>query len=185
MPTAGERRSAADVLAKIKAKTERVSILLDPDLVDEHAALDRRLQSASDEQKHELAEQILELEQRIADEEVEFVFKGMGRTRWRKLLADYPPTDEQRARGAEFNTDTFPFEAMAECIVEPEMSADQLRQLNDMLSEVQFAQLWGACLSANIGSGVTRPESLAAHVILANGGGKSPLRSVSESVEAS
>lgn len=167
MPTAGERRSAADVLAKAKAKTERVRLLLDGDLLDQHEQLSAEFEA--DGENVELAERIVALEAEIRDAEVEFVFKGMGRGRWRALIAEHPPTDDQKAQGAEFNVDTFPFVAMAACLDEPRMTVDELKELNDRaLTEVQFSHLWTGCLKAALGTGATVPSSEAARRHLAN-----------------
>jgi hypothetical protein len=186
MPSDRQRVAAADVLAAAKPKTSRVRLLLDGDLFDEHATLSAALEAAADEEKEALAEQVLDLEQRMADTEVEFVQKGMGRGRWRKLAADHPARDEDKAAGLDFNADTFPFAALAECLVEPVMTADELVQLHDeVLDEVQFSQLWSGCLKVNMGGGLTRPESQAARAIQANGRLRSVQPSNSESAEAS
>jgi hypothetical protein len=185
MATAGQTRSAAEVLAKAQTRTGRVRLVLDGDLLDEHARLEDALDAASDGEKREIAEQIVDCEQRLADAEVEFVFRGLGRPTWRKMVADHPPTDTQRAEGADFNVDTFPFEAMAASLVDPAMTADQVRELEEHLDEVQFSTLWSACIRANVGGGVTRPESRAARAIMANGRRSSPQPSGSESPAAS
>lgn len=181
MGTQGERQAAAEVLAKAKAKTARVKLCLDGDLLDEHAQLSERLAEAqaTDEDTNEpdrapaIAEEIVALEQAIAEAEVEFVFRGMGRGRWRKMLADHPPTDAMKEDGAEFDVDEFPFEAMAACIVSPTLTVDQLKELNDeSLDESQFSQVWNACLRVNLG-GVNRPSSEAARAIVQSSRGKS------------
>lgn len=171
MVSAGERRSAADVLAKAKAKTERVRLLLDGDLLDQHEQLAAELAALGEgsDQMTELSERILALEEEMKAAEVEFVFKGIGRGRWRAMIADHPPTEEQRAQGAEFNIDTFPFVAMAACLDEPRMTIDELVELNDRaLNEVQFSLLWAGCLKAALGTGAALPSSEAARRHLAN-----------------
>lgn len=172
MGTAGERKAAADILAKAKARTGRATLVLDGALVDDHerlvaelAGLDQTGPAARD-----LADRIVALEAQMAEAEVEFVFNGLGRGRWRKLLADYPPSEQDRATGLDFDPNTFPFAAMTEALEEPAFTAEELRSLlDDVLSEIQFQVLWAACLKANVGSGVSRPESPAAHAITANG----------------
>jgi len=184
MPTAGERRSAADVLAKAKAKTERVRLLLDGDLLDQHEQL--TAESKADEGNVELADRLVALEAEMRDAEVEFVFKGMGRGRWRALAAEHPPSDEHKAQGDNFDSDVFPFEAMSRCLDEPRMTVEELKELHDRsLSELQYQKLWFGCLAANLGGSVTRPESRAAHATRANGRHKSAQLSESESAEVS
>lgn len=174
MTSDAQRRAAADVLAQARAKVARVRLCLDGDLLDEHAQLEQALATARayDEQHNEItapevARQVVELEERIADAEIEFVFRAMGRGRWRKLAADNPPSDDQAREGAEFDVDVFPFEAMAASLEDPEMTADELRQLHDdVLDEAQFVALWSACLRANLGGALNRPESAAARSVL-------------------
>jgi hypothetical protein len=195
MVAQGERRAAAEVLANAKAKTARVRLCLDGHLLDEHAVLSEQLEQAQryDETTNDpdtapgIAQEIVALEARIAEEEVEFVFRGLGRGRWRTLLADHPPSEEQVAQGAvDFDPDVFPFEAMAASLVEPTMTADELSELNDeVLDEIQFNTIWGTCLRANLGNGVNRPESVAARNVLASVRPSSVQPSDSESRAAS
>lgn len=171
MVSAGERRAAADVLASAKAKTARVRLVLDGDLLDRQLQLNEQLAAAEDDSDAALAvaREIVELEAEIDEAGVEFVFRGMGRGRWRKLLAEHPPTDEQKTLGAEFDVDTFPFHAMAACLVEPALTVDDLQALEeDALDEVSFGQLWAACLKACLGSGANHPSSAAARRLLAS-----------------
>lgn len=161
--------------------------MLDSDLLDEHERLTRELDELPEGRNSEaLAEQIVQLEEQIAEAEVEFVFRGLGRGRWRKLIADHPPTEEDQADGAEFDTQEFPFVAMAACLESPALTVDDLKTLNDeALSEMTFNALWAACLTANLGGGVSRPESRAAHAIRANGRHSSEPQSDSAGPEAS
>lgn len=173
MATAGERRAAAEVLARAKARTARVSICLDGDLEDRLESARAAFEAAAEnsDEAAVLAADLVALEDEVAEASTEFVFQ-VGRGRWRKLMADHPPTDEQKAQGAEFDVDEFPFAAMAEFLVEPVMSAEQLKQLDDeAFDEVKFSKLWGACLKAAVG-GQSRPSSEAARR-LANGRGNS------------
>lgn len=180
--------SAEDVLARAQARTARVRVVLDGDLLDEHAVLEAELATLDPDSAEAaaLAESIVALEDRVATAEVEFVFKGMGRGRWRKLAADHPPTDEQKVRGADFDVDVFPFLAMAESIVEPALTAEDLTALNDdVWDEATYQQVWGACLRANVAGALTRPESAAARSVLQNVRLRSVQPSDSESREAS
>jgi hypothetical protein len=188
MPSAGERQAAADVLAKAKARTHRVSLVLDGDLLDEHERLTAALAGLPEGANSEAIEFDLdELDDQIREAEITFVFRGIGRGRWRKLLADHPPTEDDKAIGSEFNSETFPFAAMAASIIEPALGEADLLALNEeTLAEVDFQEIWLACLIANLGSaGSTRPESRAARASAANGRRNSPPPSGSESPEAS
>lgn len=180
--------SAQDVLARAQARTARVRVVLDGDLLDEHAVLEATLATLDPDSAEAtaLAERIVALEEQISAAEVEFVFKGMGRGRWRKLAADHPPTDEQKARGADFDVDVFPFLAMAESIVKPALTAEELTRLNDEVWDEQtYQQVWGACLRANVAGALTRPESAAARSVLQSVRLRSVQPSDSGSLEAS
>jgi hypothetical protein len=182
MPSAGERKAAADILAKAKARVSRVKLVLDGDLLAEHERLNAELEAAPEGGNvEELAQHLIDLEEQIRKAEIEFVFRGIGRGRWRKLLADHPPSDEDKAAGLDFSQENFPFAAMAASIVSPTLSEDDLRELDEeTFTEVDFQKIWTCCLRANVGAGVTRPESRAAHAILANGRHSSPQPSDSE-----
>jgi hypothetical protein len=176
----------SSVFENARGKPERCRLLLDGALADEYEQLEQALVDATDEADQEiLAHQVVDLEARMREAEVEFVFIGIGRGAWRRLVAKHPPSEDEKAAGAEFSIDNFPIEAMSASLVEPKLTVDELRRLNDeILTFEQYGQLWSACLRANVGSG-SRPESLAARAILANGGGKSQQPSKSESAAAS
>lgn len=166
-------------------------LVLDGNLIDEHNQLVAELGDLID--KHgpdapaaeEAAGRVVAHEQLVEDATVEFVFQAMGRGPWRKLHADHPPTEEQAAQGAGFDTDVFPFVAMAACLVSPKLTREQLEDLNDrVLDEVLFARLWGACLDVNVGEVVNRPGSAAARSVLRSVRLRSEQPSDSESVEA-
>lgn len=167
MPSAGERKAAADILAKAKARTARVTLCLDGELEDRLEAAREAFDAAPEDEG--LASELVSLEAEAEDASTEFVFQ-VARGRWRKLMADHPPTDQQKTQGAEFDVDEFPFAAMAEFLVEPVMTADELKQLNDdAFDEVKFSKLWGACLKAAVG-GQSRPSSEAARLLLSTRG---------------
>jgi hypothetical protein len=175
----------SDLFTTARAKPERCRILLDGVLADEHAQLEDELAGADESARHMLAERIVDVEEQIRKAEIEFVFVAIGRGKWRRLQADHPPSEDERAQGIDFSVDDFPFEAMSASLVEPRLTVAELRRLNDeVLTFEQYSLLWATCLAANVGV-ASRPESLAARAILANGGGKSQLPSDSESAAVS
>ena len=186
MGTGNQRLAAAEVIARAKTKTARARLQLDGDLLDRHAVLSEQMDAADDvDAKTAIAEQLVALEAEMADTEFEFRFKGRGRVRWQKVQADHPPTDEQAAKGADFDVDVFPYVIMAESLVEPVMTEAELRALCEQLDEVQFGTLWGACLKANLGSGAIRPGGSRAAAFLESVRPKSEQPSEPESLEAS
>lgn len=182
MATAGERVAAAEVLAKAKARTARVALVLDGELLAEHELLSGQLKAHAKDSPEAaaIAARILNIEDAMGESEVEFVFRGLGRGRWRALLAAFPPQPEDEKGGVDFDSQEFPFAAMAACLVEPALTVDDLKALHEeALSEMAFNQLWATCLQANVGSSSSRPESQVARGIAGSERPKSQLQSVS------
>lgn len=184
MTSAGERAAAAEVLAKAKARTSRVRLLLDGDLEDRIDDARAAFDAAPDgDEKAALAARLVALEEEGAKAETEFVFQ-VSRGRWRKLIADHPPTDEQRSAGAMFNEESFVPAALSEFLVSPKLTVDDIEALNeDALDEAKFQTLWATLFKAAVGSG-SRPPSEAARSLLNTRGNSKPA-SNSESAEAS
>lgn len=174
MATAGERAAAAEVLGKARARTSRVRLLLDGELSDQLDAVRSDFEAAAPEsdEARATAERLVALEDEAEKEKTLFVFQ-VGRGRWRKLIADHPPSEEHKALGAEFDPVEFPFVAMAEFLIEPKLTVDDLRSLEeDVLDEVQFNVLWGTCLKAAVGSGARDPSLAARQLLNACGSSK-------------
>lgn len=117
------------------------------------------------------AARILELQQEMADSEVEFRFRGIGRKAYGAMLREHPPTADQKAEADQakmmllFNPDTFPPALMAASCVTPESaSVESFQAIWDGWSEGQTVELWRACLAVNQGSAETPPKSLTASV---------------------
>lgn len=182
MVSAGERAAAAEVLAKAKARTSRVRLLLDGDLADQIADASAAFENAPEgDEKVALAERLVELEEQGTKAETEFVFQ-VSRGRWHKLMADHPPTDETPQ--AMFNQDTFVPAAICEFLVSPKLSLDDFEALNEeVLDEMQYQTLWTTVFKAAIGGGVIPPSEAARSLL--NTRGNSKPASNSESAEAS
>lgn len=159
----GKKWTADKVMSARKPNSATAKILLDPDIAAELEELGSRLSrlkatskgSMLDEEPEEirLANAIQKLEKKAADQTVTFVFQGIGRRRWAQLLAEYPPTKEQRKEhNAQWDVDRFPPAAVAESCVEPEgMTVDLAQQMWDEWEDGQISKMWRACLQANLG----------------------------------
>ena len=179
-----------DILAKTEDETHRrvvtVEILVDQELHAEHAELDAELEHLAESgtesigtpRAREIAARLVEIEQETRDRRVSFRFRALSRKQWMDLLAAHPPTKKQldedaRLRGMraglDFNPATFPVAVIAACCVDPEMTVDDAKRLEDSLHFVQFETLWGAALECNTG-GMAAPKSLAAGLILQRSG---------------
>lgn len=193
-------------VARARPKVGRVPLCLDGALRDEHARLSAVLARAraSDDSLDggqsdvAVAQRLTEVEAEMDEVTAEFVFEGKGRGGWRRMKADFPPQENDVAHGVDFDSDRFPFHAMAECLVSPAsieigdetvaLDADGFMALEDVLDDVQFEALWLTVIQLHTGDkrSVNRPESLAARSVLEQ---SARLRSVppsdSESLAAS
>jgi hypothetical protein len=93
-----------------------------------------------------------------------FTFESLGRRRWRELMSEHPPTDEQKAEAEkegvvlDFNFETFPALAMEESCVQIDknastLTAEQAQEMLDELPEMVSNRIWTACINANVVGG--------------------------------
>lgn len=159
-----------------------VTVTLRGDLVDEVDRLEAEMAEAAKVDATEnrdpvalrIAERIQDLEREAAESEVTFTFEGLGRGQMAKLTAAHPPRtdDEGDVFGAEklpWNPETFPPALLAASCVEPAELAGNVEEWTEIHTEWntgQVANLWGCCLQANNGVGIT-PKSRAAYDVLA------------------
>lgn len=158
-----------------------VRIPMRADLPDQIAQLEAAAKRAAEVDKWEnrlpvalqLAERIQELEQELADSEVLFTFRALGRGEGRALVAEHPPTEEQQEQAAlegrrlAWNPDTYPPALIAaSCIAPAGITLEHATEVWQEWSEGQVAQLWQACLAVNAGSVDVGPKSEIASAIL-------------------
>lgn len=96
---------------------------------------------------------VQELRDEIKAKTRRFVFESIGKRAWRDLLAEHPPTKEQRASlgmALDHNPDTFPPAAMAATCVEPGMTAEQAQWFYDEFPIGVVERVWNAVLLANV-----------------------------------
>jgi hypothetical protein len=170
-----------DATSSHKPVRQSVRIPMRADLLDRITSLEQQAarERAVDKRENRdalapaIAEQIRELEDQVAASEVEFTFEGIGRRAYAKLVADNPPTAEQKAeaeadeRSVSYNPDTFPPRLLAASCVAPEgASIEGMTDVWENWSEGQAAQLWTTCLTANLGGVGVGPKSQIASAIL-------------------
>lgn len=168
-----KKKSWAQIKAQHHNARRSVSIVLDSEAALEAQRLAVELDSTPEKSKAALARRINALEEKAAP--VTFVFEGVGRSRHQLLLAEHPPTAEQKDAAPEgmtprFNLDTFPPALMAASCIEPaELRGDveEWTEIHDTWSDGQVASLWGTCLAAQAGVN-DAPKSAAASDVLAN-----------------
>jgi hypothetical protein len=183
--------SFEDIKAKAKPREARARVILDGELLAEHAALDAQLQVGNESlgsipELREVAQRIQQVERDIEASEDEFVFRSIGFTAWLELMAEHPPTPADRKIDprVDHNPRTFPPAAIAASCVEPELSVDDAKWLMDNAPLSEWRKLWDACLTVNLGAS-DRPKSLTASAILRSNGTSSPTADRGESLAAS
>lgn len=62
-------------------------------------------------------------------EEVELTFRSIGNAAYDRLVGKYPPTKAQKAEGMSYDMDKFAPALIAACLVEPEMSEDEAKEI--------------------------------------------------------
>lgn len=167
----GGKTTFAQAIKAAKPLVKRERICMDGTLVDEfqqvlaeHERARQRDENSNDApEAPALLARLEELRDKIEAAQVEFVFQSMGRTAWRQLVTEHPPTKAQQDKQfADFNLDTFPVAAMAVCCVEPEgATVEGFEELAKTLNQGQWDLLWATCHQANMGEGAV-PNFVAA-----------------------
>jgi hypothetical protein len=135
---------------------KRTRLCLDGELLSEIERLGEELTQLPDgsDDAQRIASEIVEKTERAVASQTEFVFQAIGRRAWRELAEAHPPTEEQRAKGAEFDTESFPIAAMgASCITPKGATEAKFRKLAEGFTDAQWNQLWLTCHAANTSGG--------------------------------
>jgi hypothetical protein len=129
------------------------------DLIGEHARLEAQLEQAQRDdsalnrspEAPKVARKIAKLEQQMRDSAKELTVTAVGAVAWSEMLAAHEPTRKQRDEhpGLDHNPETFPFAAVAASLGEPDDG--KVRKLAEKIGHGQWSQLWGACLTVNVG----------------------------------
>ena len=134
------------------AREKSVVLVTDGGLLAEHEELSKELEKAlaatrkslaDDGGVRGIAERIQALEAQIAEATVTFKLRGIGRNRFRRLIAEHP--DDKKA----FDEETFPAALIAACSLDPVLTEAEAGELADILTDAQFDELfdaaWRAC----------------------------------------
>lgn len=147
-----------ELIATAQPRTEKVRVCARGDLVAAHAEAVQALDLAArtddslsgSENTRAAATRVKEIEDEQEASTVTFTLAAVSRRRWADLLAEHTPSKEQRRSGLDHDPDRFPVAAVAACVIDPEMSEDQARQLADVLPPGEWNKLWVATLGLNI-----------------------------------
>lgn len=175
--TSTKPAAIADIIGQVKRPEKTVSICLAGDLQAEFEDLERDLQIARDQPPDgtlaggsnplatQIAQQIMELRERMREHSSVFRFRGLPRKQYSDLVASCPPSEDAKEQGAEVDWETFSVALVAECAVEPEMAVEEAGQIADVLTQAQWDGLVTAAFSVNKRD-VDVPFSYAASAIL-------------------
>lgn len=108
-----------------------------------------------------LEEEVEGVRSQLRDTSIKFVLESIGRKRYDKMMAEHPPTKEQMDQAEKegesitFNPETFPFELIDACTVEPEHEPGELQAwMQDDESEewnnAEVVDLFNAAVAVNM-----------------------------------
>jgi hypothetical protein len=85
------------------------------------------------------------------DVELVVRLQAIGAARYDELLAEHPPTKQQKTDGMTHNPDTFPPALIAECLVTPHMNVEEATQLwtDPAWSRGELSELFYGCVEVN------------------------------------
>jgi hypothetical protein len=104
-----------------------------------------------------VAAEIEALRAEAAAATITFRVRAVGSTTWRKLIAEHPPPLDD-LEGWRWDPETFPLAAVAASTFDPAMTEDQATELADRLSDGQWAKLFAAALTVNVGDDLPKFE---------------------------
>lgn len=184
--------SLDDVVGEVTARTQTVMLCTRGDLLGQLAVLEEELAEAGESDRWtnepdkapDIARRIAELSEEAKGYERKFVFASLGRG-WRDLIAEHPPTDDERKQRLDHHPDTFIPAAIAASMVEPSgASVEAVGRLEAELPPGAFRRLWLAALAANVGD-MSVPFSASASVVLRRSARSATTPPPEESLEAS
>ncbi|MFI6296861.1 hypothetical protein ACIBEJ_35090 [Nonomuraea sp. NPDC050790] len=177
--TAAKAADIADIIGNVKRPEKTVPICLAGDLQAEFEDLERDLAIARDQPEEgtlagganplatQIAQQIVELRERMREHTTVFRFRGLQRKKFKDLVAAHPPSDEDKDAGNDVDWETFGVALVSACAVEPQMSVEQAGELADELTQAQWDSLFAASYSVNKRD-VDVPFSYAASAVLSS-----------------
>jgi hypothetical protein len=151
----------ADLLGQIRPPEKTVSICLAGDLAAEFEDLERDLALAQEQPADgtlagganplatEIAQQIMALRERMREFTQVFRFRGLPRKAYSDLVAQYPPTDEQVAKGDGVDVEAFSAGLVSACCISHSMTEEEAGQLADALTQAQWSALVEAAHAVN------------------------------------
>lgn len=179
MPGETAETTIDDLLAECTARETSVRVLLRQDMVQQHAVLVAELERLAvlDGESGSLellspaaAAAVVAFEAEMDAALREFRFRSIGRRAWRDLLAQHPPSKEDRLDRLDYNPLTFPVAAVAASCVSPRMSLEQATKLEALTDLTEFGKLSAAAFEVNIGGNSNPKAHLAGRIARVSAG---------------
>ena len=165
-------RTFDDVKKLASRPTITVSLCLAGELVEEHARLEQLLEDAAPatsvgevSPKRGIAEQIVALQEQMKEATVDFHLRALPSRQWGVLFADQPQRKEDES-AQDWEPRWFGWQAamVSATCVDPEMNADQLAELVDLLHYRAWVELATKAYVLNMGE-IDLPNSEAASAL--------------------
>jgi hypothetical protein len=161
------KQATFEALINKKPAETTVQILLDPGLADELdearselLTAEERLKAAKQQEtgeEVELAADVDEKRKRVdavvaacREETVELRFRAMSRVAYDKLVDRHPPTEAQKKDGQTTNVETFGPALIAATLVEPKLTEDEVRKLQETWNMAEASILFNTALGVNV-----------------------------------
>lgn len=178
------------IIAEAAPRTREVQVCLNAGLVTAHEEAVQDLQKAMDDDDglvgsdavRAAAKRVQDIEKQLEAATYTFRLRAVSRKTWADLLAKYPPSAEHRRAGHDADPDRFPVAAVAACLVEPQLTEDQVRRLaeSDAMTFGEWQKLWLAVMALNVPP-VPAPKLRAATELLRLSGGSSTTSALEDS----
>lgn len=160
----------AELKKRKKPSVKRVPVVFDSEIAEEFNELNLEVTNAKEDMEmnprnkelrtkyFDLKEKLDALLPKVEEQTVEFVFRSIGRARFDEVMESCPPTDKQlndaKKKGEDvplWNGDTFPPALVAACIVEPELTEDEVFEIweDEDWNHAEVLSLFMAALEVN------------------------------------
>ena len=139
-------------------------VLLDSEAAAEHQRLQAEFEELTRQPSGSISErgpsQVAEDIRRLMEtsEPTVFRFVTVGAKKWSDLVAQHPPSKQDRARGRDVSESFWPAAMAASCEQPEGATKAGFEKLWSKLSDGQWQRLVGACREANVGEHDIRPS---------------------------
>ena len=137
---ASDKPTLEEIRRLKKPNRQTVEILLDPEMADDIKRLEKDLRDARrldarenrNPQAPGIEKQLETLQEEALEYTAEFVFQDIGRKRFEDLIKAYPPSEEEKEAGNQWDPEAFAPALVAATAFQPEMT---IEEASDLLNE--------------------------------------------------